>query len=104
MAIQTLEVSRAIEYLESTIDIPVHEMSRAMYKLLGSCARVVQRNYPGMAGYYDHESSEDRIDLQKHLHWRAHMADIIPQSPRLLCLTTKKLTDPWADSMALFCL
>lgn len=84
--------SQALDYLESTIDIPCREMSKAMYKYLNSCARIVQRAYPGMAGYYDPEFSGQRIDLSKHLHF-VHRDNIKFDA---------SINDTFADSEELF--
>lgn len=103
MTIQTTpNTDQAADYLEATASIPARSMSRAMYKMLNSCARVMQRNYPNMAGYYDPEFSGSRIDLSKHLHPQAQISSIIPQSPRLLELTAPKCPDPWSNTLALF--
>jgi hypothetical protein len=84
--------SQALDYLETTIDIPSREMSKAMYKLLNTCARIVQREYPGMSGYYDPEFEGKRIDLQKHLHWMFRGKS-----------SAKPIAaDPFADSFNLF--
>lgn len=103
MAIQTTPTNdQAADYLTATAAISVREMSRPMYKLLNSCARVMQRTYPGLAGYYDPEFNGRRIDLTKHLHRPASVTAVIPQSPRLLELTAAKYPDPWANVSALF--
>jgi len=103
MSIQTTPTNdQAIDYLTATVGIPVCEMSRQMYKLLNSCARVVQRNYPGVAGYYDPEGDDVRIDLSKHLHWMPRASDVIPQSSKLQAKLALYYPDPFLDSMALF--
>jgi hypothetical protein len=101
MAIQTTPTThQAVDYLTVTANIPARDMSRSMYRLLNSCARVVQRNYPGMAGYYDPESDDTRIDLSKHLHWQARITDVIPQSPKLQAKTAPVCRDTFADLYA----
>ncbi len=103
MPIQTTPTTeQAVDYLTATIDIPAREMSRPMYQLINSCARVVQRTYPGMSGYYNPEYSGPRVDLSKRLHFPARVTDVIPQSPRLLKLTEKKYPSPWDNSKELF--
>jgi hypothetical protein len=98
MAIQTIPTTdQAVDYLTATAAIPLREMSRPMYQLLNSCARVVQRNYPGMIGYYDPADDCKRLDLSKHLHWVTRITDVIPQSPKLQAKTAPVYPDPFAS-------
>lgn len=102
MPIQTTPTSgQAIDYLTTTALMTTRDMSKAMYKLLNSCARVVHRTYPNMAGYYDPEYVGMRIEPEKHLHWAARHAETIPQSARLLDLTAPKISNPFANLVAL---
>ena len=107
MPIQTTPTpSQAIDYLVSTADIPVRTMSKALYKLLNSCARVAYRTYGSLqdgtlGGYYDPEYDGDRLYVQKHLHWRPSYAETIPQSRQLSQKTTLRYDDPLADISAL---
>lgn len=94
--------SQAIDYLESTLSVPVVEMSRPMLRLLNAAARIMFRNHLDMVGYYDPEYSGPRVDLFKHLHFPARVTVVIPQSPRLQELTMPKYPDPWANSVAIF--
>lgn len=95
MPIQTTPtLYQAVDYLTATASIPAHQMSRSMYGLLNSCARVVQRQHPGMAGWYDPEDIDSRIDLSKHLHWQARPTEIIPQSAYLQTKTMQAYPDP----------
>jgi hypothetical protein len=80
--------SQALDYLESTVNIPAREMSKAIYKYLNSCARLINRTYPGMIGYYDPEFNGQRIDLSKHLHF-VHRENIKYDA---------MINDPFADS------
>jgi len=84
--------NQALDYLESTAGIPAREMSKSMYKLLNSCARLVSRTYPGMIGYYDPEFSGQRIDLSKHLHF------IYRENIKY----DASINDPFSDSEKLF--
>jgi len=101
MSIQTTPTtSQAVDYLTTTVSIPVWEMSRPMYQLLNSFARVVQRTYLGMAGYYDPEDDCIRLDLSKHLHWAARCTEVIPQSPKLQAKTAQVYPDPFAGLLS----
>lgn len=103
MTIQTTPTtSQAVDYLTATVGIPVRDMSRPMYRLLNSCARVVQRTYPGMAGYYDPEDDCIRLDLSKHLHWSARITEVIPQSPKLQAKTAPVYPDPFVGLLSQF--
>lgn len=97
-----MNTSQAFDYLDTTKSIPVRDMSKAMFKILRACARIVQRQYPGMSGFYDPEYAGTRINLQKHLFWPALRESIIPQSEALLKKLHKQTNDLFGNSFELF--
>lgn len=92
---------QAIDYLETTAHISPRTMSRAMWTCLRACARLAQRHYPGMAGYYDPEYNGPRAEPWRYLCPRARILDTIPQSERLRQRVTHTfpVPDPWCAFM-----
>ncbi len=98
-----MHANQAIDYLEiiAANKIATSEMSRAMFRLVRAAARIAQRAYPGMSGYYDPEYTGQRADLLPYLFPQASTADKIPQSPRLLALLEDRfpIHDAWGEFM-----
>ena len=97
-----MNTSQAIDYLEAVNDIAPREMSRPMFKLVRAAARIAQRTYPGMRGYYDPESDCVRAEPWKFLFGRVWYTKTIPQSKRLLELTAPKYPEPFNSCLIFF--
>lgn len=99
-----MNTSQAFDYLDTTKSIPVRDMSKAMFKLLRGCAKIMQFHFPAMSGFYDPESTDTRINLQKHLFCPALRESVIPQSETLIKKLHKQMDDPFGNSFELFSL
>lgn len=88
----------AISYLAGTTQVPVREMSKAMFRFLRTAARAAG----SVAGYYDPEFDGPRADPAALRFSPAIWSATLPQSPSLRAKIVSKIADPLADPFSLF--
>ena len=98
-----MNANQALSYLAAVNEIPTREMSKAMFRFLRSAARCANREYPGMAGYYDPEYEGPRALPSRFVCFPASISATIPQSRKLQDALSAKfpVVDPFSNSLAL---
>lgn len=100
-----MDISQAVDYLETVEShgIQPRDVSRAMFRLIRAAARLCNREYGGMDGYYGGEYEGVRARPGLHTYYPARFRDIIPQSERLLAMTESlnAVPDPWGPDAIL---
>lgn len=98
-----MNTNQAISYLAAVSDIDVRDTGKAMFRFLRAAARCANREYPGMAGYYDPEFEGPRAEPARFRFAPATLTSQIPQSRKLQDALAEKFpsVDPFANSLAL---
>lgn len=98
-----MNTNQAISCMAAVNEIPTREMSKAMFRFLRAAARCANRQYHGMAGYYDPEYEGPRAEPERFRFAPATLTSQIPQSARLQDAIAKRfpVTDQFANALAL---
>lgn len=98
-----MNAAQAISYLAAVNEIPTRDTSKAMFRFLRAAARCANRQYPGMAGYYDPEFEGPRAEPARFRFAPATLTSQIPQSARLQDAIAKQfpVADQFANALAL---
>jgi hypothetical protein len=87
----------AIDYLAGTSQIPVRDMSKAMFQFLRACSRAAGRQVGYDSHFTTYAARTERMRF-----YPADALAVRPQSPALRAKIVSKIADPLADPFALF--